>query len=183
MSQRGGSVFSHVRFGERVHSPLIPQGEADFLVSFEEMETLRWTRFTRHDTVIIVNRMQIPPMAVTRGKAAYPADVMGVLWRTYREVLPIDAHSVAVALGHPRVANTVMLGYLAVHLDFRHSLWREVVAELVPTNTVDVNLQAFHEGWSLGAEPKGPQELNSRILLEPTGAPARSDGLAIAGRG
>jgi indolepyruvate ferredoxin oxidoreductase beta subunit len=154
MSQRGGSVFSHLRFGERVYSPLIPQGEADFLISFEEMETLRWTRFTRRDTVVILNRLQIPPMSVTRGEAAYPQDVIGLLQNTYHEVLPIDARRVTEALGQSRTANTVILGCLAVHLAFPRELWREVVRELVPPHTVEVNLRAFEEGWALAEEAR-----------------------------
>jgi indolepyruvate ferredoxin oxidoreductase beta subunit len=150
MSQRGGSVFSHLRYGDRVHSPLIPQGEADFLISFEEMETLRWTQFTRRDTVVIVSRLQIPPVVVTRGEAAYPEDVIGLLNRRYRNVLAIDARSVAETLGEPRVGNTVMLGVVAAHLPFSSDLWREVVADLVPAHTVDANLQALEQGWILG---------------------------------
>jgi indolepyruvate ferredoxin oxidoreductase beta subunit len=150
MSQRGGSVFSHLRFGERVYSPIIPHGEADFLVSFEEMETLRWAQFTRRDTAVIVSRLQIPPVVVTRGEAAYPQDVVGLLQRTYQEVLSVDARSVAETLGEPRVANTVMLGALAAHLPFSSDLWREVVGDLVPAPTVKVNLQALEQGWTLG---------------------------------
>ncbi len=154
MSQRGGSVFSHVRFGERVYSPLTPRGEADFLISFEEMEALRWTRFTRRETVVILSRLQIPPMVVTRGEAAYPQDVIGLMRNTYRQVLQVDARGVAEALGQPRTANTVILGCLAVHLAFARHLWREVVGELVPPHTVDVNLQAFEEGRALAAEAR-----------------------------
>jgi len=152
MSQRGGSVFSHLRFGDRVYSPLIPQGEAGFLISFEEMETLRWTRFTRHETVVILNRLQIPPMAVTRGEAPYPQDVIGLLRNTYHEVLSVDARRIAEDLGQPRTANIVILGCLAVHLAFPCELWRETVGELVPSHTVEVNLRAFDEGWALAAE-------------------------------
>jgi len=150
MSQRGGSVFSHLRFGEKIYSPFIPQGEADFLISFEEMETLRWAPFTRRDTVVIVNRLRIPPMVVTRGEAEYPQDVIGLLQRTYRQVLPVDARAMAEALGQPRVANTVVLGRLARLLSFPPGLWQEVIADLVPAQTVEVNLQAFERGWTLG---------------------------------
>ena len=168
MSQRGGSVFSHLRFGERVYSPLIPQGEADFLISFEEMETLRWAAFTRRDTVVIVNRLQIPPVVVTRGEAVYPQDVIGLLQRTYRQVLPVDARAVAEALSQPRVANTVVLGYLAARVPtpdqaqvtFPRDLWHEVMTDLAPPGTVEVNLQAFDRGWALaeGEEETGERE-------------------------
>jgi len=152
MSQRGGSVFSHLRFGKRVYSPLIPQGASDFLIGFEEMETLRWTRFTRRDTVVIVSRVQIPPMVVSRGEAVYPPDVVGLLQRTYRQVLAIDARTMAEALGQPKVSNTIMLGCLAVHLAFPYELWRQAVADLVPSRTVELNLQAFEQGWALAQE-------------------------------
>jgi indolepyruvate ferredoxin oxidoreductase beta subunit len=154
MSQRGGSVFSHLRFGDRVYSPLIPEGGADYLVSFEEMETLRWARLTRSDTVVIVNRLRIPPMVVSRGEAEYPKDVIGVLERSYSAVLPVDARTVAEALGEPRVANTVILGSLAVHLPFDRELWSQVVAQLVPSRTVEVNLQALGRGWALAEEAR-----------------------------
>jgi len=154
MSQRGGSVFSHVRFGERVYSPLIAQGGADFVISFEEMETLRWTRLTRRETVVIVNRLQIPPMVVTRGEAVYPRDVIGLLQRTYGRVLPVDARGVAEALGEPRVANTVVLGCLAAQLTFVPALWREAVTDLVPSPMVEANLRAFERGWALAEEAR-----------------------------
>ena len=159
MSQRGGSVFSHLRFGERVYSPLIPRGEADFLISFEEMETLRWTQFARRDTAVIVNRLQIPPMVVTRGEAAYPQDVISLLQQTFRQVLAVDARGVAEALGQPRVANTVMLGCVALRVPtvrepFPRDLWCEVVADLVPSQMAEINLQAFEQGWALAAEAR-----------------------------
>jgi len=154
MSQRGGSVFSHLRFGEHVYSPIISQGEADVLISFEELETLRWSALARQDTVVIVNRLQIPPVVVTRGEMAYPSDVVGLLQKAYRQVVPVDARAVAEALGQSRVANTVLLGCLAGVLAFPLHVWHEAIGDLVPRHTVEANLQAFERGWALMKEQR-----------------------------
>jgi indolepyruvate ferredoxin oxidoreductase, beta subunit len=152
MAQRGGSVSSHVRLGERIRSPLIPEGLADALLAFEQAEALRWIHFVKPEGVAVVNEKRlVPPIALLKGKGpGYPADPMEALRGRVRTVVSVPAERIAVALGNPKTENTVLLGALSRVLDIPETIWTEVIRTQVPKGTDIVNLEAFRKGaeWS-----------------------------------
>ncbi|MDD5596327.1 MAG: indolepyruvate oxidoreductase subunit beta [Victivallaceae bacterium] len=142
MSQRGGSVFCHVRFGEKVASPVIPVGEADILVSLEEMETLRWLDFPAPGGKVICLKNRILPHGVEN----YPEDTATELKKhglDYMELLPAD---LTAATGSAKTVNVAVLGIVAGFLDIPEDAWKKAVAELAPAGTADLNLYAFEQG-------------------------------------
>ncbi len=148
MSQRGGAVNSHVRFGRTVYSPLIGQGEADYLLAFELLEALRWCHFLHRRGVALVNCDRLPPPAVISGGAHYP-DMEGIrreLSSRAENVYFIEGARIAQDLYNPRVANVVLLGALSTFLPFPSSLWEEVILDRVPPRYVELNRQAFRLG-------------------------------------
>lgn len=148
MSQRGGAVNSHVRFGRTVYSPLIAQGEADFLLAFEMLESLRWVRFLHPRSIVLVNDERLPPLAVTSGGARYPepGEIHRELAGRAGEVFFIEGARLAQDLGNPRVANVVLLGALSNFLPFSTELWEQVIEERVPARYFELNRQAFYLG-------------------------------------
>ncbi len=146
MAQRGGSVISHVRFGELVRSPLIPEGEADFLVAFEEMESLRYLHLLRKDGVLIINRQRIYPLAILLGKETYPDDLLESLRDLPLRLHYVDGQGLAREAGNPRTVNLAVLGALAAHLPFSEEHWSEVIRRRVPARFVEVNEAAFRRG-------------------------------------
>ena len=146
MAQRGGSVTSHVRFGKQVHSPLIEKGQADVLVSFEELEALRWIAFLKPRGTVVVNAQRIAPMTVSSGVATYPEDVLEQLQERTPRVITVDGIGIAQKLGNPRVVNVTLLGALSNHLSIEENIWRETISARVPPKTIDVNLKAFEAG-------------------------------------
>ncbi|MCD6334155.1 MAG: indolepyruvate oxidoreductase subunit beta [Candidatus Latescibacterota bacterium] len=146
MAQRGGSVTSHVRFGKQVHSPLIEKGQADVLVSFEELEALRWIAFLKPGGTVVVNAQRIAPMTVSSGVATYPEDVLEQLRERTSGVVVVDGIGIARNVGNPRVVNVVLLGALSKHLNIEENVWREAISGRVPPKTIDVNLKAFEAG-------------------------------------
>jgi len=144
MSQRGGSVITHVRVGDRVHSPIVTPGEADFLLSFEELEAARAASFLKADGVAIVNTQCILPMPVITGAAAYPEQPLSVLGE--RKVEQADALHIAEECGNQKALNLVLLGMLSAHLPFAPEAWEEAITACVPAKTLKVNLAAFARG-------------------------------------
>ena len=143
MSQRGGSVITHVRVGDDVFAPLVSEGGADYLLSFELLEAGRARAFLKPDGVMIVNTQRIPPMPVITGAARYPDDPLaGVSNRIER----VDALARAIEAGSQRALNLVLLGMLSRHLGFREESWREAIAASVPRHTLQTNLAAFEKG-------------------------------------
>jgi indolepyruvate ferredoxin oxidoreductase beta subunit len=158
MAQRGGSVVSHLRFGPEVHSPLIPRGGADYLVSFERLETLRYLEYLRRDSVVLVNTQEILPLPVSVGKARYPADIEERLRATGVPAVFVDGHGLALAAGNAKAVNAVILGALSSILCFAPQVWAEALRRQVPARVLDVNLRAFTLGAeaAAGALPAGP---------------------------
>jgi|YelNatPaOPRAMG01_1025707.scaffolds.fasta_scaffold19063_2 indolepyruvate ferredoxin oxidoreductase beta subunit len=149
MAQRGGSVVSNLRFGEKVYSPVIPKGEVDFLFSTEKLETLRWIEWCSPKTIIIADTLEIYPPAVNRGEMEYPKDIEEFLKSNLEKVYLLPATEIAKNLGDPRIANVVLLGALSNFLDFEESLWEETIMENVPKRFLEINLMAFREGKKL----------------------------------
>jgi indolepyruvate ferredoxin oxidoreductase beta subunit len=157
MAQRGGSVSSHLRWGEKIHSPLIGQGEVDFLVAFEKLEALRYVSMLRPGGMALVGEMSIAPLSVSSGDDEYPADEK--VWRILGEVTD-DVHFVpslrlAEEAGNVRAHNIVMLGALSNFIDWvKPEIWLEVVAEWVPEKFIEVNRKAFQVGREAGLSGK-----------------------------
>ncbi len=122
MAQRGGSVVTFVRYGEKVHEPIVEEGQADVLIAFEKLEALRYAHFLKKDGVIIINDQRIDPMPVVTGAAEYPADIIGNLSKDHK-VYSVDAASEALKLGNPKVFNIIVLGLAAGHMDFAKEEW------------------------------------------------------------
>jgi len=149
MAQRGGSVSSHVRFGKTVNSPIIKMGEADVLLSFEQIETLRYFPFLSQDGNVIINDQKILPPAVFTGKQEYPPDVLEKIKEKVPNAVVVDGIEVAEKLGNPRVVNVIFLGILSKYLDIPAATYEEVLKESLKPKLVDINLKAFHEGRAL----------------------------------
>ncbi|MBF7096475.1 indolepyruvate oxidoreductase subunit beta [Alkalibacter mobilis] len=150
MSQRGGSVVTHVRYGTKVYSPLVEVGEADIILSFEKMEALRWKHFLSAEGKMLVNTQESDPMPVITGSASYPTDIMEKLYADCKEVIEIDGVSIAKELGNIRVVNTILLGLLAQSMDIPKDQWIEAIKLTVPEKTIDINIQAFEKGYYHG---------------------------------
>ena len=146
MAQRGGSVVTFVRYGDKVNEPIVEEGCADVLIAFERLEALRYAHFLKIDGVLIVNDQRIDPMPVVIGAAKYPENIIEGLEKNYK-VLRIDAMDEAIKLGNSRTFNVIVLGMAARHMDFKKEDWLEVIRETVPAKTVDINLKAFELGW------------------------------------
>lgn len=143
MAQRGGSVTTHVRFGRKVYSPLIKDGEVDILFSFELLETLRYLHTLREDAVILVNNQKILPPSVTLGKDAYPDNIPELLAARYRRFQLIEAFDIAGRAGNTKALNVVFVGALSRHFDIAESLWQEAITAMLPPKLVDLNIKAF----------------------------------------
>jgi indolepyruvate ferredoxin oxidoreductase beta subunit len=147
MAQRGGSVVTHVRFGRKIHSPLVEPGSADIILAFERLETLRWLHYAREDGTIIINDQAIDPMPVIMGISEYPSDITEKIGKRCNNMILIKALDIAKELGNIKVFNTVLLGVLASKLEIDASLWLKAIEESVPPKTIEVNKQAFLLGF------------------------------------
>ncbi|HHW92774.1 MAG TPA: indolepyruvate oxidoreductase subunit beta [Firmicutes bacterium] len=147
MAQRGGSVVTQVRFDQRVFSPLIPKGEADYLLAFEKLESLRWLANLRPGGVVIVNDLELPPVSVLTGQAVYPQDIPVKLKDRAGTVKVVPAQKLARECGSIKSQNMVLLGVLAPFLGIGQGEWERAIAQIVPASTVEVNLAAFRAGW------------------------------------
>ena len=146
MAQRGGSVVTFVRYGDKVYEPIVEEGQADVLIAFERLEALRYAHYLKKDGVIIVNDVRIDPMPVVTGVAEYPDNIIENLKNTYK-VYDIDANKVALELGNSRVFNNVVLGMAAKHMNFSKEEWLETIEKTVPPKTIDINKKAFLAGY------------------------------------
>jgi indolepyruvate ferredoxin oxidoreductase, beta subunit len=146
MSQRGGVVTSHVRFGKKVHSPLIEEGAADVILAFEVAEGLRWVHYLRPGGTIIVNEQKIIPPITTTGKFSYPEGVEDTIKARVSKTTTIDAYAIGKKLGNPRLVNTILLGVLSNDLDLEESKWLQVIERMAPKGTGEINKKAFIEG-------------------------------------
>ncbi len=151
MAQRGGSVSTTVRYGEKVDSPLIGKGAADVLVAFEEMEAVRWSAWLKPDGVIVVNDYRIPPLPVASGSADYPEDCIRELRQAFRTIA-FDAGDQAVRLGNSRVMNVILLGAMAEAFGMNEFDWDSALERHVPPRFLEINRQAFETGRELARQ-------------------------------
>ena len=149
MSQRGGSVVTYVRFGDKVYSPVIDKGEADFIVSFELLEAARWTEFLKPDGKIITNTQQINPMPVIIGAATYPEDLLGKMRAEGLDVDALDALTLAEQAGSSKAVNLVLMGRLSKYFDIPEEEWLAAIEASVPPKFLELNKTAFRLGADL----------------------------------
>lgn len=149
MSQRGGSVISHVRYGAKVFSPIIPEGEADVLFGFELLETYRYLPWLKEGGKVVVNDLKIMPAPVASGQMEYTADIPGKLVNLVGRVRIVDGNALALRAGNVRTANVVLLGALSTELEIPQNIWLDALRKLVPERFLDENLKAFELGRSV----------------------------------
>ena len=149
MSQRGGSVVTYVRFGEKVYSPIITEGEADYILSFEKLEAARWCSYLKQGGEIIVNTQEIDPMPVIIGNAVYPSDVLKELVAKGVKIDALDALSVAEKAGSAKAVNIVLLSRLAKRTSIPYEKWIDAIKNTVAPKFVDMNVKAFELGYNL----------------------------------
>lgn len=148
MSQRGGSVVTYVKLGDKVYSPIVEKGEADIILAFEQLEALRWIEYLKEGGKLITNDQKIDPMPVIMGKAKYPEGIIDKLKNNY-ETISVDALSIAKQSGNIKAVNTVLLGIAAKLTGIEKEIWLEAITETVPAKFLDVNLKAFEEGYKV----------------------------------
>lgn len=148
MAQRGGSVVTFVRYGDKVAEPIVEEGQADVIIAFERLEALRYAHFLKKDGVLIVNDWRIDPMPVVIGAAQYPEDILENLEKEYT-VYKVDATEESRKLGNPKVFNMIVLGIAAQHMDFTKEQWYEVIEKTVPPKTIEINKKAFDVGYGI----------------------------------
>lgn len=151
MSQRGGSVVSHVRFGEAVFSPIVPEGEGDVLFGFELMETYRNLPLLKKGGSVVANDLKIPPPAVLIGKEVYPDDLAARIQARFPDFLLLDAQKLAAEAGNVRAANTALLGAVSRRLEMAEALWIAAIEKMVPPKARAVNVKAFQLGRAFQA--------------------------------
>ena len=149
MSQRGGSVVTYVRAGEKVFSPVIEKGEADMMISFEALESARWLPYLKKDGVVISNTAQIDPMPVIMGNAVYPDGVLKLIENQGVKVISADALSLAEQAGSAKAVNIVLLAIAAKQLGIEKEECLAAIRATVPQKTVEINEKAFELGYNL----------------------------------
>lgn len=148
MSQRGGSVVSHLRISDKVYSPVIKRGEADFLLAFERLEGARWANFLRKGGTAIVNDHAIPPLSAVGGASAYPstAEALGMINKYADNAYIIPGTELARELGNPQVLNVLLIGYLSTFLPIEEQCFIDDLSQRVPPRLLELNLKAFARG-------------------------------------
>ncbi len=146
MSQRGGSVVTYVRYGEKVYSPVVDKGEADFIISFEMLEAARWVEYLKKGGTIVTNTQQINPMPVIIGAAEYPENLSTKIADMGINIEAFDALSLAEEAGTSKAVNLVLLGRISKYFDFTDEEWMDAIEKSVPAKFLDLNKKAFNLG-------------------------------------
>jgi indolepyruvate ferredoxin oxidoreductase beta subunit len=149
MSQRGGSVVSHVRYGKEVFSPIVPEGEGDILFGFELLETFRYLNLMKKRAAVIANDLCIPPPSVLSGNESYPEGLAERIRALHPDFLLVDGMKLAKDAGNPKAANTALLGAVSKRLDIPEDFWMKAIEKLVPPKAFEVNRKAFQAGRNL----------------------------------
>ena len=150
MSQRGGSVVTYVRYGDRVYSPIIDEGEADVIVSFELMEAARWMNCLKKGGQVVTNTQQIDPMPVVLGAEKYPENLVEKMRDKGAKVDALDCLKLAEEAGNIKAVNVVLLGRLSHYFDFPEEAWIKALEANVPAKLLDINKKAFDLGYRAG---------------------------------
>ncbi|SYZ71849.1 Indolepyruvate oxidoreductase subunit IorB [Candidatus Zixiibacteriota bacterium] len=152
MSQRGGVVSSHIKFGKKVHSPIVPYGQSDILISFEIAEALRAIDWLKKEGLLVTSTTRLVPPIATGGKFHYPDNPAADLKKKVHHLVVVDADEIARQLGDVRLVNTILLGGISHSLEFAPSLWEDVIRNRVKAKFVEMNLKAFARGRELAKE-------------------------------
>ncbi len=148
MSQRGGSVVTYVKYGDKVYSPVVQKGEADIIISFEQLEAARYVEFLKKGGHIVTSTQSIDPMPVITGAAVYPEDIIGKLTAKGIDVTAVDALTLAEQAGTAKASNVVLMGVVSKKMDFDESVWQAALEACVPAKFLELNKKAF----ALGAQ-------------------------------
>ena len=147
MSQRGGSVVTYVKYGDKVYSPIIDKGEADIILAFELLEAYRALPYLKKGGIMIINDRQISPMPVITGAMAYPSDIKEKLAEK-ANIITLDALELAIQAGNFKAVNVVLMGVMAKNTDIPYDAWVETIKSTVPPKFLDINLKAFEIGYN-----------------------------------
>jgi indolepyruvate ferredoxin oxidoreductase beta subunit len=146
VAQRGGAVVSHVRFGEKVYSPLGKIGEIDFIVGLEKLEALRYLHWLKKGGIVIVNDQEIMPTLFPGDNRNYPSGILDFIKSKVNSTFIVPAYKMAKKLNNIRVTNIIMCGVLSTFLEFPPSLWEKVITDKFPPGYINLNLKAFKMG-------------------------------------
>lgn len=149
MSQRGGSVTTQIRYGEKVYSPVIEKGTADIIISFEKSEALRWLQYLKEDGILVVNDYEIHPVTVAIGMAEYPDGIIEEYKSKVKNVHIVKAHKIAEELGNTKCMNIVLLGSLVKMFKLESIDWKTLIKDSLPAKVVDLNIKAFEKGYNI----------------------------------
>lgn len=149
MSQRGGSVVTYVKYGDKVYSPVIEKGEADAIISFEQLEGARWMSYLKKGGKLIVSTQKTDPMPVITGVAKYPEEIIEKIKAENIDVIAVDALSLAEGLGNAKASNVVIMGVVSKILDFEDKYWQKAIEECVPAKFLELNKKAFELGKNI----------------------------------
>lgn len=152
MSQRGGSVVTYVKMGDKVYSPVIEKNEADIILCFEKLEALRWIDYAKKDAAIIINNQQIDPMPVIIGRAKYPGSIIEKIKADYTNVIDVPALDIAKECGNIKAVNVVMIGVMARHSKIPKEVWINAVEKTVKPQFKEINVKAFHAGYDYAGD-------------------------------
>lgn len=143
MSQRGGSVVTYVKYGDKVYSPVIEKGEADLILSFEELEAARWLPYLKKGGRMVLNTQRINPMPVITGAAEYPEEIVEKLKKTGADITAVDALKIAEEAGSAKAVNVALLGVLSANTEFGEEVWERAIEKCVPEKALEINKKAF----------------------------------------
>lgn len=149
MSQRGGSVVTYVKIADKVYSPVVEKGTADFIIAFEQLEGARYIEWLKKDGTLILNTQRIDPMPVITGAVEYPENLISELSQLPINFHGIDAVSIANEAGNVKATNVVLIGVLASISEISKNIWLKAISETVPEKFLDINLKAFNLGYDL----------------------------------
>jgi len=146
MSQRGGSVVTYVKYGRKVYSPVIEKGEADIIISFEELESARWLPYLKKGGHLITSDQKIDPMPVVTGNADYPENISGKIKDMDIDIISVDALGLAEQAGTAKASNVVLMGVLSTKIGFDETVWQKALEQCVPAKFLELNKKAFALG-------------------------------------
>lgn len=146
MSQRGGSVVTYIKYGDKVYSPVIEKGQADLIISFEALEAARWVSYLKKGGKLVMNTQELEPMPVITGAASYPGNIVENIKNAGIDVTAVDALSLAEQAGTSRAVNVVLMGIISHMLDLGDDVWNSALEQCVPGKVLEVNKKAFELG-------------------------------------
>ena len=152
MSQRGGSVVTYVRYGDKVYSPIIETGEADIVLAFEQLEAARFLPYLKEGGTVVTNTQKMDPMPVVMGAAEYPHDILDAIRAKGVNLVAVDALSMAVEAGSAKAVNVALIGVMARNMDLEKQVWKDTIAATVPAKFLEMNEKAFELGYASQGE-------------------------------